>query len=218
MSQLEKLSIATINKLVGKAVVRGKVNRKLVPLFRRGGQLKLDGTSSGYPRKRTQREFYEDFWMCVEPQSNGCWYHIARKYFGPYAHCQGNPSGERLVHRCAWESFASLPEGRSKHICHTCDNPRCCRPDHLFLGTPFENQYDSKRKGRNHIKLDWERVNEIRALRLSEKIRIKKLAALFNISYKNTYRIIHNTIWKDSTYIYVSNRSIQRKQTSANQP
>ncbi len=34
------------------------------------------------------------------------------------------------------------------YICHTCDNPLCCNPHHMFVGTPQENTLDAQQKGR----------------------------------------------------------------------
>ena len=52
-----------------------------------------------------------------------------------------------LAHRYAWHAaFGPIPEGM--HVCHKCDNRRCIRPDHLFLGTRQDNMQDMIAKGR----------------------------------------------------------------------
>ena len=54
----------------------------------------------------------------------------------------------RCTHRVAWEYFnkAAIPSG--KHVLHKCDNPPCCNPNHLFLGTHRENMMDARLKNR----------------------------------------------------------------------
>lgn len=51
------------------------------------------------------------------------------------------------VHRLAWTiSNGEIPDGMV--VCHTCDNPKCCNIDHLFIGTHQENMDDMTAKGR----------------------------------------------------------------------
>lgn len=53
----------------------------------------------------------------------------------------------RLTHRLAYE-WANGPIPKGMSICHHCDNPPCCNPAHLFIGTHKDNVHDAIRKGR----------------------------------------------------------------------
>lgn len=45
--------------------------------------------------------------------------------------------------------FGDLP--RNIMVCHSCDNPKCCNPNHLFAGTSQDNVDDRDRKGRTKV-------------------------------------------------------------------
>jgi len=56
-------------------------------------------------------------------------------------------SKTKIASRVIWEHLnGTIPIGLQ--VCHSCDNPNCVRPDHLYLGTNEVNQQDSKVKGR----------------------------------------------------------------------
>lgn len=75
----------------------------------------------------------------------------------------GNGHGkQKLTHRVAYELFVKpIPEG--KIVMHTCDNPPCCNPKHLQLGSIAENQTDMAKKGRSRRKFTDSDIYAIRA-------------------------------------------------------
>ena len=99
--------------------------------------------------KRSTSPHIEDrLWPRVDRSGDGCWEwqaYRSRAGYGTFTYM-----GEvRLAHRIAWMlTHGPIPEGME--VCHSCDNPACCRPDHLFLGTHRENMHDCLNKGRFH--------------------------------------------------------------------
>ncbi len=62
----------------------------------------------------------------------------------------------QYTHRIAFKVWVGeIPKGSS--VCHTCDNPGCCNPEHLFLGSHADNMRDMSAKGRvGTAKTTWE--------------------------------------------------------------
>jgi hypothetical protein len=83
---------------------------------------------------------------------SGCWIYSGATNDAGYGIVgtggRGMPNDR--AHRITYRHFCGeIPNGM--FVCHTCDVPSCCNPDHLFLGTNLDNVKDMIRKGRNSL-------------------------------------------------------------------
>lgn len=79
-----------------------------------------------------------------------------------------------LAHRVAWEiENGDIPSGM--FVCHRCDNPKCVKVEHLFIGTRADNMADMVKKGRGGVGMmpsgekHWMRLRPDKVLRGSQK-------------------------------------------------
>ncbi len=101
-----------------------------------------------------------------------CWVTTyAPQQSNPYITVYGEHGGTRSLHRTVWEAHNAEPIPDNAVIRHTCDNPRCCNPNHLIVGSQQENVDDMYERGRNSTRVlyDREQMRELRALGYSYK-------------------------------------------------
>lgn len=163
-------------------------------------------------RKYTPEQQITVFWSHVNkdgsipmhcPELGKCWEWTAGKNGKGYGTYQ---LYKRSIgtHRLSWQLInGEIPDGLN--VLHKCDNPPCCNPAHLFLGTHKANANDRERKGRgnqpklekhNKAKLTVAIVREIRQRYAAGGITMKRLAIEYNVHETNIGFIIKHITWK----------------------
>lgn len=145
------------------------------------------------------------FWSKVDRScATGCWPWTAgvrRKDEGYGAFWMGRK--HRPAHRVAWElTFGGITDPEMV-VCHRCDNPPCCNPSHLFLGTQLQNNDDKVAKRRHPVGerhhnalLTTAEVLEIRAAPKFRGYRVS-LAAKFGVRPELITEIRAMKSWKE---------------------
>lgn len=138
-----------------------------------------------------QAKSAEDYLNQRLDKSGDCWIWVKGKDRGGYGQCHASKYAKKLgvtrAHQMAhvvWNG--KIPKG--KIVCHKCDNPSCCNPNHLYAGTWKSNVHDCLKRGRyrNGVnpKVDY---NEI--LKYKGKKTCFQVSKKYNISFSRVCQI-----------------------------
>lgn len=106
------------------------------------------------------------------------------------------------THRIAHELWIG-PVPSDNVVRHICDNPRCCNPKHLTLGTVADNNYDTVARNRHKTgfaKLDKDDVIDIRE-RAALDQDLCYIADCYNITVGHAKRIVDRKVWANAEVI-----------------
>ena len=191
-----------------------KLNKKFKQLADKKYYAKKVGREVGEPGRPANTP--EVLWSKVDKRGeNECWEWKGYKNDDGYGRTWINDKGyyaHRVIYSIVYPNSINLNAPSSTDetgfLLHTCDNPSCCNPRHLWVGSHWDNMADKVKKGRSadfsgdkgpRCKLTMEQAMQIRKLRKSG-ISAKELAKQFEISLSSMKSLLAN-----KSYIEVKN-------------
>ncbi len=152
-------------------------------------------------------------WSKVDKRGeNECWEWLGYKNSQGYGRTWINDVGyyaHRVIYNLAYPNTIELNAPKScsdsGFLLHTCDNPSCCNPKHLFVGSHADNMADKVNKGRSpdfsggkgpRCKLSMSQAREARRLR-KEGASVKSLAEMFGLSLPSMKTLLRGESYRE---------------------
>lgn len=91
------------------------------------------------------------FQVKIQRDDADCWIwtgEVNNRGYGRFTVYRGERRFRPLAHRLAYE-LANGELARALVVRHSCDNPPCCNPAHLSVGTQRDNARDAQERGRD---------------------------------------------------------------------
>lgn len=147
------------------------------------------------------------FWARTRKGSDAeCWEWTAARDRKGYGLIKDTQTGRSVkAHRVSWQlHHGSIPDGMC--VCHSCDNPSCVNPAHLWLGTNADNTADRDAKGHQRTsdqsgehnpghKLVLEEVGAIRAMYDQGSVTQASLARQYQVTGPEISMIVNRKRW-----------------------
>jgi hypothetical protein len=141
------------------------------------------------------------FWAKVQ-KTDTCWLWMGHLNEDGYGKFGVKSSESYLAHRYSYQlAFGAA----SQYVLHTCDNPACVNPDHLFTGSQADNMRDASAKGRlagrsigekhPRAKLTAGMVREIRAQHQSGTVSGADMARRYGVTKEAIYAVLQRKTW-----------------------
>lgn len=167
------------------------------------------------------------FWKYVDKRGpDDCWEWTGARHPKGYGHVSVGGSTQRAARVCFELVNGAIPDGL--HVLHTCDNPPCINPSHLYVGTNSDNVADRDAKGRAAVgdrngrrtmpdrtargeTHGWTTLTEAQVLAIIDEynaggVFMKDIGAKYGVSERTVCGIINGTSWT-----YLNTKKVPRR-------